>query len=251
MDHLFEDIEVKDKASEILDYQLSKRRHRCMISTGSMCDPYMPIEEELNVSRSCNEIILNHGFGLCIQTKSNRLLRDIEILEEINSKSKCVVEITLTTYDERLCSVIEPNASSFFERYLVLKECQKRKIPTVVWIAPLLPFLNDSSENLRHILDYCIDAGVYGIISFDFVLTLRNGNREYFFHSLDQHFPGLKQKYLSTFGNNYECYSPNRNQLVDILHSVCSSYGIVSDTKKVFEFRSSFPSSLKQQLSLW
>ena len=250
MDHTFENIEVKENAAQILDHQLSKRRHRCMIYTGAMCDPYLHIEEELNVTRMCNEVISKHQFGLCIQTKSNRILRDIDLLEEINEKSRCVVELTITTFDEKLCKIIEPNVCTSYERYLVLKECQRRHIPTVVWITPLIPFLNDTPENLLGILDYCVDSGVRGIVSFDFVLTLRDGNREFFYNCLDKFFPGLKQDYIFQFGQKYECFSPNRSQLTSLLKSVCDKYGIVSDTDKVFEFRSTFPRSLNQ-ISIW
>lgn len=121
MEHDFEDIEVKLNAPELLENALRKKRKKCMIGTGSMCDPYMHIEIELNYTRKCLEIINRYGFGLSILTKSNRILRDLDLLKSINNNSKCVVQMTLTTYDENLCKIIEPYVCTTKERYEVLK----------------------------------------------------------------------------------------------------------------------------------
>ena len=111
--------------------------------------------------------------------------------------------MTLTTYDESLCKKLEPNVSTTKERFEVLKIMRDNKIPTVGWLDPILPFINDTEENLRGILDYCTTAKVYGIICFNIGLTLRAGNREYFYEKLDKHFPGLKEKYHKKYGYSY------------------------------------------------
>jgi len=184
MEHDFEDIEVKVNAPELLENALRKKRKKCMIGTGSMCDPYMHIETELNHTRKCLEIIDRYGFGLSIQTKSDRILRDLDLLKSINNKSKCVVQMTMTTYDENLCKLIEPAVCTTKKRYEVLKKMRDNGIPTIVWLDPILPFINDTEENLKGILDYCIDAEVIGIICFGMGLTLREGSREYFYKNL-------------------------------------------------------------------
>jgi len=183
INHPFEDIEVKRDADKILDDQLRRRRRKAMINTGSMCDPYIPLESELRLTRRALEVIARHGFGLSILTKSDRILRDLDLLEEINRRQKCVVQVTLTTFDEKLCAVLEPNVSGTKARVEVLKECRRRGIPTVVWLSPILPFINDTEENLRGLLSYCVEAGVHGIVNFGFGLTLREGDREYFYAS--------------------------------------------------------------------
>lgn len=122
MDHDFEDIEVKINAPELLEKSLMKKRQRCMISTGSMCDPYIHLETDLKLTRKCLEIIDRYGFGLSIQTKSDRILRDLDLLKSINRKSKCVVQITMTTYDENLCKIIEPAKKYSYMRNLKLKK---------------------------------------------------------------------------------------------------------------------------------
>jgi len=236
MDHEFEDIEVKRNAPELLEAALRKKRKKCMIMTGSMCDPYLHIESELKYTRRCIEIIEKYGFGLSILTKSTRILRDLDILKSINQKSKCVVQMTLTTYDEKLARIIEPNVSTTKERFEVLKIMRDNGIPTVVWLDPILPFINDTEENLRGILEYCIEAGVYGIICFGMGLTLREGNREYFYKKLDEHFPGLKQKYHKKYGYSYMVVSDNNEKLMRIFHEECRKNNIVCDYNDIFEY---------------
>lgn len=249
MDHAFEDIEVKENAPELLEAALRSKRRRCMIGTGAMCDPYLHLERELEITRRCLEIIKKYGFGVTILTKSDMIMRDIELLEEINSTAKAVVQMTLTTADEALCRVIEPNVCTTARRAEVLGEMKKRGIPTVVWLTPLLPFINDTEENVRSIIKKCAEAGVYGIISFGMGLTLRSGDREYFYAQLDRRFPGLKQRYITEFGNAYELSSPNEARLWEVFDEECERYGIVSDQAKVFRYLRELPEP--EQLSLF
>ena len=166
MKHDFEDIEVKSNAPELLEAALKNRRKKSMIGTGAMCDPYMHCETELRHTRKCLEIIDKYGFGVAIQSKSSSILRDLDLLKSINEKTKCVVQMTLTTFDEDLCKILEPNVSTTKERFETLKILSDNGIPTVVWLCPILPFINDTEENLKGILDYCIEAKVYGILCF-------------------------------------------------------------------------------------
>ncbi|MDE6054962.1 MAG: radical SAM protein, partial [Lachnospiraceae bacterium] len=161
--HDFEDIEVKQNAPELLEKALRSKRKKCMIGTGAMCDPYMHCEETLKLTRKCLEIIDFYEYGVAIQTKSDRILRDLDLLESINRKAKCVVQMTLTTYDENLCKILEPNVCTTKERVKALQIFRDHQIPTVVWLSPILPLINDTRENIEGILDYCIDAKVYGI----------------------------------------------------------------------------------------
>lgn len=238
--HAFEDIEVKQNAAELLDAALTRKRQRCMISTGSMCDPYMHCERELGLMRRCLEVIYRRGFGADILTKSDLILRDVDLLESINRRARCVAQLTLTTYDEDLCRIIEPNVCTTRRRYEVLKELHARGIPTVVWLSPILPFINDTEENLRGILDYCFDAGVSGIVCFGMGMTLREGDREYFYSALDRHFPGLKRRYARKYGLAYEITSENSTRLMEIFHSECSKHKIIHSVTKCFDFMREF-----------
>lgn len=251
MDHDFCDIEIKKNAHQMLEDRLKRKRKKCMISTGAMSDPYIELEEELLYTRKCLEIIEKYGFGLTILTKSKRILRDLDLLKSINEKSKCVVQMTLTTADENLCGILEPNVSTTKERFETLKIMHENGIPTVVWLSPFLPFINDDEENFRKLLNYCIEAKVYGIMCFGIGLTLRDGNREYFYQKLDENFPCMKQKYIKTFGNSYECNSHNHSKLMRILYSECKKHNILVGVDNIFSYLKLYgDKNLNEQISL-
>lgn len=241
MKHDFEDIEVKINAPQLLEDALRRKRRKCMISTGAMCDPYLHCEEELGLTRKCLEIIERYGFGVAIQTKSTRILRDLDLLKRIHQKSKCVVQMTLTTFDEALCRIVEPRVSTTRERLEALKIFQSEGIPTVVWLTPLLPFINDTEENLRGVLDGCFSVGVKGVICFGMGLTLREGDREYYYQALDRHFPGVKQQYIRRYGLDYECPSPNAEKLWAIFDQACAAHGVMHHPEEIFSWMRHFP----------
>ncbi len=240
IDHAFEDIEVKANAIELLEDALKRKRSKCMLGTGSMTDPYIPLEKEIGNVRKALSLADQYGFGFTLITKSDRVLRDLDLLKAINDKTKCVVQMTLTTCDEDLCKIIEPNVSTTRERAAVLQKLRDAGIPTVVWLSPILPFINDTEENIRGILEYCIEAEVYGIICFGMGLTLREGNREYFYSQLDRLFPHLKEKYIRTYGMQYQISSPRNDMLMKIFHQLCEENGILHDNDKIFEYLCSF-----------
>ena len=236
MDHDFEDVEVKRNAPELLDAALRRKKVRCMIGTGSMSDPYQPLEEVERLTRRCLEIIDRRGFGFSVITKSDLVLRDLDLLRSIRNRSKCVVQMTLTTFDEDLCRKIEPHVCSAKRRFEVLKILRDEGIPTVVWLSPFLPFLNDTEENLRGLLNYCVEAGVRGVVCFGIGLTLREGNREYFYARLDALFPGLRERYIRAYGRRYACISPRHEALMRIFRDECRLHGILCEPEQVFAY---------------
>lgn len=246
VDPPFEDVEVKRNAPELLEAALRGKRRKCMIGTGAMSDPYIPLEQELGLTRACLEIIERHGFGLTILTKSDGILRDIDLLERIHNKAKCVVQMTLTTYDEALCRTLEPNVCTTRRRFEALKAFQARGIPTVVWLCPLLPFINDTEDNLRGILGYCFEAGVHGILNFGIGLTLREGNREYFYAQLDAHFPGLRRRYAQKYGLQYAVTSDRHAALMEIFRAECRLRGVLCEPDEVFRYLHAFPEAGEQ-----
>lgn len=240
MTHAFEDVEVKRNAPALLETELRRKKQRCMIGTGSMCDPYLPLEKTENLTRRCLEIIDRYGFGFTVITKSDLILRDLDLLKSINEKAKCVVQVTLTTHDENLCRMVEPNVCTTGRRVEVLKILRDEGIPTVVWLCPILPYINDTEENLRGILCACTEAGVRGILCFGMGLTLREGNREYFYEKLDAHFPGLKARYRLAFGERYSCLSPNGDALMRIFRQTCQDQHILYKPGEVFHYLHTF-----------
>lgn len=252
IDHVFEDIAVKQNAPQLLEKVLRGKKKKCMIGTGGMTDPYMPLEKELGMTRQLLEIVDQYEFGLAIQTKSDLILRDLDVLKRINRHSKCIVQMTLTTCDETLCKQIEPNVCTTRERFEVLKIMRDNGIETVAWLSPFIPMLNDTKENIRGLLDYCIEVGVYGIICFGIGVTLREGDREYFYEQLDKKFPGFKNKFHDRYGYAYEINSDHNQELMTIIHQECQKHQIVSDYNKVFGYMQTYESHQKEeQLTLF
>ena len=244
--HPFEDIEVKQNAPELLEKALKSKRKKCMIGTGAMSDPYMHCEDNLRLTRKCLEIILENGFGATVQTKSDRILRDIDLLSEINRSTKCVVQMTLTTYDDNLCRILEPNVCNTKRRIEVLEKMQERRIPTVVWLTPILPFINDTEENITAILKECVRVGVKGGIDFGMGLTLSDRDREYYYAALDEYFPGMKERYIKRYGNAYELPSPNAKELMELFQRICKDNGIMSSPDECFEYMQDLPDKYPQ-----
>ena len=243
MTHDFEDIEVKENALDLLEAALRRKRKRCMIGTGAMSDPYMPLEKRLEYTRRALLLIEQYGFGIALQTKSDLILRDLEILKRINGKTKAVVQITLTTADEELCRIIEPNVCTTKRRFEVLKTLHDEGIPTVVWLCPILPYLNDTEDNIKRLLEMCVEAKVRGILCFGMGLTLREGNREFFYEQLDRHFP---------IGNQYVVNSPHDAELMRLFHRTCEANGILHNNDEIFDYLHRFEEkNAPQQLTLW
>ena len=244
--HPFEDIEVKQNAPDLLEMALKSKRKKCMIGTGAMSDPYMHCEEELRLTRRCLKVILDNGFGVAIQTKSDRILRDIDLLSEINRSAKCVVQMTLTTYDDDLCQILEPNVCNTKRRIEVLEEMRKNGIPTIVWLTPILPFINDTEDNIKAILNECVRVGVKGIIDFGMGLTLREGDREYYYAALDRHFPGMKECYIRRYVNAYKLPSPNAKELMGLFQRICKDNEIMRTPDECFRFMQELPDKYPQ-----
>lgn len=249
--HLFEDIEIKENAPELLEAALKAKRKPCMLGTGTMFDPYMPLEGKTGLTRKMLELIEKYGFGATVLTKSDLVLRDLEILQRINQKTKAVVQISLTMMDDELSRLLEPNVCPTSRRIEVLQQLQQAGIPTVVWLCPILPFLTDTEENVLGILEACRDTGVKGIIQYGMGLTLRDGNREYFYAALDRYFPGLKARYVRTYGNAYELPSPKNAELMALFHSFCEENGIWHDNDQVFSYLHALEDESSCQMSFF
>ena len=233
LDHEFTDIAVKENALELLEAELVKKRNKVVVDIGSMSDPYMPLENELKLTKKLLELLIKYGHGISLITKSDLVLRDLDLLIKINKQTKASVAMTLTTYDDELCKLIEPNVIPTSKRFETLKKLSEAGINTYVWLTPILPFINDSLDNLRGILNLCKEAKVKGIILFNFGVTLRDGNREYFYSKLDEFFPKIKKEYIKKYNKSYLCDSPYSKYLMDYFIRFCKENNIEFDYAKI------------------
>ena len=251
--HKFEDIEVKQNAPELLETALRRKRKVCMIQTGAMSDPYMHCATSLRLTRRCLEVIDKLGFGAAVLTKSDRVLDDIDLFARINERARAVLEMTLTTFDDSLCRIIEPNVCPTSRRLETLAEFSARGIDTAVWITPILPFINDTQDNLRGLLRGCKKAHVKAVLFPGAGVTLRDGAREYFYAALDRHFPGVKAKYIEKYGIAYELMSDSNERLLRLCEEECARLGLdwYIDFGKFFGFISKLPSCEGEQLSFF
>ena len=224
-------ISVKSNALELLAKELrSKRKNRATIGTGSMNDPYMPIEKEMELTRRALQIIASEKFPVHIITKSSLAARDADVLQEI-AKIYAAVSFTITTYNDNLAKRLEPAAPKSSDRFEAMKRLANLGIYTGVTLMPVLPFINDTKENIENILKKAKDSGASYIIAM-FGVTLRKGSREYFYQVLDRQFPNMKERHQSTFGEQYICNSPNYKILEDTFYNLSAKLGM--DTRMRF-----------------
>ena len=242
----FDDIKVKENTLETLRNDLKRKIKLGVIATGSMSDPYNPIEKDLCLTRNALELISAYGFGVSIATKSNLILRDIDILKEISAPVIC--KITITTADDELSKIIEPHVCVSSERFKIINELAKNDIYAGILMMPILPFITDSEQNIRDIVNLAHKNGAKFIYP-SFGVTLRLNQREYFYNMLDKKFVGIRQKYEKNYDNRYYCHSPNVKKLALVFKEECDKYGILYNMKDIiWGYRNHFE---KQQLSFF
>jgi len=243
----FGTVKVKQDALRIIRDDLRRRAKPGVVATGAMSDPYNPLERELCLTRNGLELILAYQFGVAIDTKSTLVARDIDILQDIKRYMPVLVKITITTADDDLCRKIEPRAPSATERFAAIKALSDRGIPCGVLMMPILPFLNDTPENITAIVNRAKDAGaafVYPALG----MTLREGNREYYYKNLDALFPYVKEKYIKRYGTRYNCPSPRAKRLWEIFVSECNRLELLYMMKSITRW---YQQGYGEQLSLF
>lgn len=218
------EIRVKTNSLELLEDTLPRKRMVGTIGFGSMNDPYMPVEREYQLVRGALRIISAYGFPVHLLTKSDLVLRDLDLLLEI-SRIYAAVSFTITTVDDQLAARIEPGAPRPSARLKAMKTLAQAGVLTGVTMMPVLPFLEDNPENIREIVRQAASHGASYIIP-ALGVTLRPGSREYYYKKLDTHFPGLKEKYVQAFGDSYQCSVPNWPELEGVFQEELSAAGL-------------------------
>lgn len=217
----FSRIEVKVNALELLEDVLPRKRVLGTIGFGSMNDPYMPVEKHYRLTGRSLEIILAHRFPVHILTKSDLVVRDQGILAEI-SRIYAAVSFTVTTADDRLAGLLEPGAPPPSARFQAMEALAGAGILTGLTMMPILPFLEDDPEDIRRLLRQAASSGASYVIP-AFGVSLRPGSRDYFYEKLAEHFPGMKEQYQSSFGEDYQCSSPRWPELTALFQEEIKS----------------------------
>ncbi|MEG0240751.1 SPL family radical SAM protein [Anaerorhabdus sp.] len=228
----FDEVRAKEDALRIIRDDLRRKKVRGVVGTGAMSDPYNPFEEKEQLTRHALELINAYGFGVEIATKSDLIVRDIDVLKEIKEHSPVLVNITITTMDDELCKIIEPNVCVSSKRFEALKKLSDAGINTGILLMPNLPWLTDSDENILELVKKAYECGVKYIYS-GFGVTLRMNQRDYFYNKLDQYFPGLKEKYQKKYRDNYSCAIPMVKTKCKMFTEACNKYGIIYDMKRI------------------
>jgi DNA repair photolyase len=218
------EIRVKTNSLELLEDALPRKRMVGTIGFGSMNDPYMPVEREYQLVRGALQIISAHGFPVHLLTKSDLVLRDLDLLQEI-SRIYAAVSFTITTVDDQLAASVEPGAPRPSARLKAMKTLACAGVLTGVTMMPVLPFLEDNPENIREIVRQAASHGASYVIP-ALGVTLRQGSREYYYRKLDAHFPGIKEKYIQAFGDSYQCSVPDWKELEGVFQEELNAAGL-------------------------
>jgi DNA repair photolyase len=222
----FNDIQVKVNALDLLKKELPRKKVKGKIGTGSMNDPYMPLEKQLNLTGRALQVIAQHHFGVSVITKSSLVLRDRDILTEMG-RARASVTFSVSTAEDELGRKVEPGASLVSQRYLALNTLAKQGILVGVCMMPILPFLEDSLENVSAIVERAVENGASYVIPW-FGMSMRDRQREYYYDQLDRLFPGLRAKYEKAFGLHYECPARWAERLSARFYELCEQYQLAT-----------------------
>ena len=228
----FDKIKVKENALQIIRNDLRRKVKTGVVATGAMSDPYNPLEKDLLLTRNALELINAFGFGASVATKSALVARDADIFKDIATHSPVIPKLSITTFDDKICKKLEPNASLSSERFEALRILADNGIFCGVLMSPILPFVNDNEENILGILRMAKEVGAKFVYSY-MGMTLRQGNREYYYEHLDRMFPGVKEKYIKRFGMRYNCPSPNYKKLWKVYAEECERLGLLYDMRAI------------------
>ena len=222
----FDRVRGKENALYILEKELSKKRTKGVVGIGSMSDTYNPLEIKYEQTRGALKLISKYGFGVSIDTKSDLVLRDLDLLKEINSKNNVIIKFTITTPDDRLSKIIEPNVCVSSKRLEAIKTLNDNGIFAGIMLNPVLPFITDNEEDIKTLVRLASEYGAKFIHTY-MGMTLRENQRDYYFNKLEEHFIGLKNKYIKTYGDKYNCMPPNHKYLYNVFVKECNKYGIL------------------------
>ena len=224
----------KENAILLLEQELSKKKEKGVIGIGSMSDTYNPQEKQYEQTRDALKLISKYHFGVSIDTKSDLILRDIDLLKEINKNNNVIIKFTITTPKDELSKIIEPHVCVSSKRFSAIKTLTDNGIFTGIMMNPVLPFITDKEEDIKELVRLAHESGAKFIHSY-MGLTLRENQRDYYYTQLDKNFKGLKEKYQNYYGERYNCIVPNYKKLYKVFTDECDKYGILYNMKDIIK----------------
>ncbi|MDE5888769.1 MAG: radical SAM protein [Bacilli bacterium] len=222
----FDTVTCKENSLFILEKELSKQSKTGIVGIGAMSDTYNPQEIKYEQTRGALKLLAKYGFGVSIDTKSDLILRDIDILKEINNKNNCIIKFTITTPNDDLSRIIEPHVCVSSRRLKAIKELNENGIYAGIMLNPTLPFITDSESDIKKLVKLAYEYKAKFIHTY-LGVTLRENQRDYYYEKLDEYFPGLKEKYIKTYGDKYICNPVNSKRLYQVFTEECQKYGIL------------------------
>ena len=226
----FKDVLVKTNAVDLLNRELPSKREKGTIGTGSMSDPYGPVEREYNLTGRALKAIAHFAFPVHILTKSDMVLKDLDTLVDVN-RVHAVVSFSLTTADDDLARNLEPGAPSPSRRLAAMAALAAKGIPTGVLLMPVLPFISDPPEMITDLVQQAADHGARYVLP-SFGMTLRDRQRDYYYDRLDRLFPGLRAQYQRSFGPRYHAAARNADRLYELCHEQCALHGLATQVSR-------------------
>ena len=230
----FDTIRAKENAIMLLEQELASKKTKGIIGIGSMSDTYNPKEKDIELTRKALQLISKYNYGVSIDTKSDLILRDLDILKEINSKNNLIVKFTITTADDELSQIIEPHVCPSSKRFEAIKKLSNSGIFVGIMMNPVLPFITDNEENIKELVRLAHESGAKFIHTYMSV-TLRENQRDYYYEQLDKHFGDLKFRYIRKYGGKYYCNVPKATKLYETFKKECNKYGILYDMRDIID----------------
>lgn len=222
----FDTVKGKENALYILEKELSKQKSRGVVGIGAMSDTYNPMEKKYEQTRGALKLLSKYNFGVSIDTKSDLILRDIDLLKEISLHNPCIIKFTITTPYDELSSIIEPHVCLSSRRFKAIQILNENGIYAGIMLNPILPFITDNAQDIKELVRLAAAAKTKFIHTYMGV-TLRENQRDYYYQKLEKHFPGLKEKYKNTYGEKYMCNPLNAQELYKVFTSECERFGIL------------------------
>jgi len=231
-DDNFDTVKVKENALELLRDELRRKVRPPFVGMGSMSDPYNPLEGELELTRRALMLLYAYECGVAVCTKSDGITRDVGLYADMARQAPVICKLTLTTVDDGLAAKVEPRAPSPSRRLAALESLSQAGVFAGVVLMPVLPFLEDSVENVLAVVDAAADVGARFVYP-AFGVTLRDRQRAYYYARLEETFPGLRERYEKRYGERYWCTSPRAGALWEAFTRRCGERGLLYEMKHI------------------